>query len=42
MPQGWACSDHVCKHNKTVTDSNSKHEFGCMCCTYMAEHPTTN
>ena len=17
MPQGWACSDHVCKHNKT-------------------------
>ena len=19
MPQGWACSDRTCKHNKTVT-----------------------
>ena len=31
MPQGWACSDRTCKHNKTVTGneiSNSKQVFG--------------
>ena len=40
LPQGWAYSDRACKHNKTVTDSNSKHVFGCLCCTHTAEHPS--
>ena len=29
MPQGWACSDRTCKHNKNSNEmTNSKHVFG--------------
>ena len=27
MPQGRACSDRACKHNRTGTKINSKHLF---------------
>ena len=27
MPQGRACSDRACKHNRTGTEINSKHLF---------------
>ena len=42
MPQGWACSDRTCKHNKNSNEmTNSKQVFSSsVCCTRTAEHPT--